>query len=296
MLAAAFVVTGNAQQSGTPALSTAVLPVSVWSKSEGFEQNVGLEDIQVFDGKTSIDTLSVHKRNEPLAIGIMIDVSGSVKRSPAQLESIVSGLKMFLNSNRTGNEYFLIGFADGYKVLVENTTDSAAVAKALDGIAGREGKGNTRFYDAFGQALNKLANCRLQKVLIVVSDGQDTSSRESDFSDILQQAKKENALIYFVNTTAPGEYSSPLGLQGMELSQRLADITGGRYFQARASTNLGRVFLEIAAELANQYTVTIQLPRSPGSGKWRNVKLKLAKGSKLNRKEVTIRTRSGIYF
>lgn len=291
-----FALLIQAQQSAGRKDSNVLLPVSVWSKSEGFGQNIGLDDIQLFEGKTRIETISIGQTSDSLAVGILVDVSGSVGDSPGRIKNAVSGLKTFVEKSRIGNEYFLIAFSDRQQVLADRAIDPAAIAKALDEVAELNTKGNTVFYDTLKIGFDRLERSPLQKVLIVVSDGQDTSSKESDFSEVRKRAKRENVLLYFVNMATFNEYGSAIGLQAMDFSQQLAEVTGGRYFEANTVEKAKTAFEELAAELKNQYSLTVRLSPSPNELRWRELKLKLATGSKLNKKEIRLRTRTGIYF
>ena len=96
--------------------------------------------------------------------------------------------------------------------------------------------------------------------------------------------------------TTLDDYGSVREQQAMAFSQHLAEITGGRYFEAKTPSDTRKAFLELAAELENQYAVTIQLQPSSGERKWRDLKLKISKASKLDPEAITLRTRKGIYF
>lgn len=107
----------------------------------------------------------------PTVAMLVLDTSGSMEGEP--IEAAKSAVAAFLDALPEGVQVGLVAFADRARVLVAPTTDLAAITNAVNDL--RAG-GDTALYDAIDEAVRAVPPGE-QARLVVLSDGQDTSSR-----------------------------------------------------------------------------------------------------------------------
>jgi len=188
--------------------------------------------------------------NLPLVVGFAMDTSTSMADHMAEAREAAIG---FLNSViRPDDRTFAVAFNDKPELVAPPTDDVAVVERALLDV---HSKGWTTLYDAVVRSLFYFRGFGGRRALVVLSDGEDTSSRAS-FDEALEYAKQSGAVIYSIGL---GDGAGG-GLRGK--LKRLANETGGRYFHAAKASELGSVYAEIERELRSQYFLTF----SPADG------------------------------
>jgi Ca-activated chloride channel family protein len=104
-------------------------------------------------------------------------------------------------------------------------------------------------------SLEELKDVQGRKVVLVFTDGDDTASRKG-MGEVLTRAREEEAMIYAI-----GLQSEFFNGQRMVRSRpdrslrRLAEETGGGYFELRKTDELAPTFTRVAQELHSQYTL-----------------------------------------
>ena len=141
-----------------------------------------------------------------------------------------------------------------------------------------EALGSTALYDGLHAAFRKLKGIEGRKAIVLLSDGDDTSSQYA-YDRILEEAKAQSVLIYGIG----------LGEVRKSVLKELAEITGGRSFFVGKATELADVYRKIADELRRQY----YLSYSTTNTKWDGRFIKLEVKSK--NPDWTVRARRG-YF
>jgi Ca-activated chloride channel family protein len=193
------------------------------------------------------------KEEVPVSYGLVIDNSGSLR---SQLDKVIqSGVKI-VNSNKVGDETFLIRFISSDKI--ETVQDVTADKHLLiDGLTDLyvEG-GQTAVIDAVYLAADKLSKQKFEslhrRALILVTDGEDRRSfyKQEKLFELLGQSDIQ---IYVVAFT--GELKGKAQQRATELLKRLATDTGGRAFFPQSKADLGRIADEIINDIRTQYLV-----------------------------------------
>lgn len=188
--------------------------------------------------------------NLPLVVGFTMDASTSMADHMALARDAAIG---FLKSViRPNDRAFAVAFNDKPELVAPPTDDVEVVERGLLGV---HSKGWTTLYDAVVRSLFYFQGFGGRRALVVLSDGEDTASRTS-FDEALEYAKQSGAVIYSIGL---GDGASS-GLRGK--LRRLANETGGRYFQAAKASDLAAVYERIESELRSQYFLTFS-PANP---------------------------------
>jgi VWFA-related protein len=177
---------------------------TVTDASGRFVTGLTQEDFQVLED--GVPQTIVHFGNErvPVSLGIAVDTSGSMEGE--KIQSAREALDRFLGDLLDpSDEIFLFRFSDMPVLLQPWTTDRGRLKRALWGMSA---KGGTALYDTVAEALPLVrAGQRQKKALLVISDGNDTSS-ETPPGDLLQMVRESELLVYAIGIDA----SEPVNL------------------------------------------------------------------------------------
>ncbi|HEU5451299.1 MAG TPA: VWA domain-containing protein [Terriglobales bacterium] len=260
-----------------------VLHATVVDEKHRIVTNLAKGDFQVFENGQPQQISSFRRQDVPVALGIVIDNSGSMRDKRAAVNQAAINL---VKASNPQDEVFIVNFNDEY-YLDQDFTDQ--IPKLKDALERIESRGGTALYDAVVASADHLKkNARLEKkVLLVVTDGEDNASRES----------LEQAIRYLQAENGPTVYT--IGILGEERQRRarralqeMAEDTGGIAFLPKDLSEVDSITQEIAHDIRNQYIIGYK-PSTPQSrGGYRTVKVEArAPGYK----HLLVRTRSGYY-
>ncbi len=245
--------------------------------------NLAKDDFTVFeDGKAQRIT-SFRNEDIPVAMGIVIDNSGSMREKRPAVNAAAVNL---VQSSNPQDQVFVVNFNEEYFLDQDYTAQVPKLKNALERI---ESRGGTALYDAVvasGDHLKK-SGALEKKVLLVVTDGEDNASRETLEQALRRLEEKNGPTIYTI------------GLLGEEHAKRarralraMAEDTGGVAFFPTDLTQVQAITSQIAHDIRNQYTIGYKPSTPQSAGGYRTVKVEArAHGYK----NLQVRTRSGYY-
>jgi VWFA-related protein len=151
-----------------------VVHATVIDKNKRLVTTLDRNAFKVFeDGKLQTITSFRHE-DIPVALGIVIDNSGSMREKRDKVSK--AALNLVRASNRQ-DQVFVVNFNDEYYLDQDFTSDIGKLKKALEKVGA---SGGTALYDAVVASANQLTHSELQKkILFVVTDGEDNASRQS---------------------------------------------------------------------------------------------------------------------
>src|SRR5215467_3202340 len=237
----------------------------------------------VFENNQPQAITSFRREDIPVAMGIVIDNSGSMREKRDKVNKAAVNL---VRSSNTQDQVCVINFNDEYYLDQDFTGDINKLKEALEKV---ESRGGTALYDAIVASADHLKkNARLQKkVLFVVTDGEDNASRES-LEQAIQRLQQENG---------PTVYA--IGLLGEEKQRRarralqeIAARTGGVAFLPKTLDEVDEISRTVAHDIRNQYTIGYKptTPKKVPGYRTIHVDAKERGYGKL-----TVRTKSGYY-
>jgi len=248
---------------------------------------LGKDAFTVFDNKDQQEIIHFSDEDSPVSMGILFDVSGSMGKE--KLGRAREALRHFIDTSHDGDEYFLIGFNSRAQLLMDRTRDSDAMLSKLTFV---QAGGNTALYDACYLGLERVTRgAHPKRALLIISDGQDNSSRYS-FSELRRQLKETDVLIYGVGIVERGNTSS-LDMGGQAMLEELAAVSGGRAFFPETAAEMNEIFERIAIELCHQYCIGYKPKNFSNDGKWHRVKVKVTPPRGLPK--LTVRAKEGYY-
>jgi Ca-activated chloride channel homolog len=272
-----------------------VLHASVLDKKGRMVNGLQRNDFRVFeDGQPQ--NLSIFSHADiPVTMGIVIDDSGSMrpKRSAVNAAAI-----SFVKTSNPQDQAFVVNFNDAYYLDTPGNfaANMEELKSALDKI---NSSGGTALYDAVYASLDhmKLGN-RDKKVLLVITDGEDNSSRYT-LAELLSRAQKSDAVIYTIGLLGDDETGSLFRIHGSESKraakalEALAKTTGGEAYFPKSLSEVESTCEEIAHSIRNQYTLAYYPTNFRRDGTFRSVRVDAVEPNKHDK--LVVRTRTG-YF
>jgi len=260
-----------------------VLHATVTDQRQHLVSGLQQGDFAVFEDGKPMAITSFHQEDIPVAIGIVIDNSGSMRDKRQKVNQAALNL---VRASNPQDELFVVNFNDEYYLDQDFTSSINQLKEGLEHI---ESRGGTALYDAVVASADHLAKgARLdRKVLLVVTDGEDNASR-----DTLEQCVRS-----LQDLNGPTVYS--IGILGDDREAHrakraltaLAFQTGGVAFFPKDLNEVDNISRQVAHDIRNQYTIGYK-PADPTRPGYRSVRVEAhAPGYK----RLVVRTRSGYY-
>lgn len=252
-----------------------------------FVTHLKKEDFRVFeDEKLQSITNFSSESDLPLTIALLIDTSGSI-RDKLKFEEDAAIEFFYSTLQRNKDKALLISFDSGVDLIQDFTDDPEKLATEIRKI--RAG-GGTSLYDAIYLAVNKkLAGQTGRRVVILITDGDDNSSRIS-LTEALEAAQKNDVTIYGISTNSSAFFGSKEQERGDKTLKKFADETGGKGFFPLKIEDLSSTFVNIHEELRSQYQIGYRPTNGLMDGSFRRIKLDVLD------KRYKARARSGYYM
>jgi Ca-activated chloride channel family protein len=218
----------------------------------------------------------------PLHIGLLFDTSESMERDmPLARNAAIR----FLNTFPAAADFTLVEFDDEVRAA---RFSQAQFARLVERIRSRKAKGRTSLYDALSVYLGSAFDQTGRKVLVLYTDGGDTSSSRT-WDEALRILRASDVTVYPIGFLA-SRGSSRL-MQQSQLME-IARLTGGRAVFPAAMKDLEPMYASIADEIHGQYLIGYVPTNVVRDGKWRKVEIKV---TRTDSGRLQLRTRPG-YF
>jgi Ca-activated chloride channel homolog len=245
------------------------------------------EDFQLFDNGAPQE-INVFERHsdQPLSVALLVDISGSTAKDlKFETDSAARFLRVLLAEGNPNDSVALYGFNWQVTLFHSFTHSLVSLTTALRGLHGEAG---TSLYDAIYLAARDLEEREGRKVLIVVTDGGDTTSAKT-LQQALAAVHLADAVIYPLVIIPITNYAGR-NIGGENALKFMADGTGGRTFLPTLGAELDRAFNDIINELRTQYLLGFY-PRNVPLTKDRFHKLQV----RVTRPDLRVSARNGYY-
>jgi VWFA-related protein len=217
--------------------------------------DIAQSDIRILDDHIPVDQIRQFEKMSdlPLRVGLLLDVSDSMKRAMEREKSVaLAFLKRVVRPDT--DHGFVMAFGDTVQIFQDPTDD---VANLIGAVKQAKGPGDsTDFFDAvYSGCVNEWKAAEsgpVHRVMIVISDGEDTGSRHV-LDDVIAAAQRSEIQVYTLNLHLRKRY-----YPGDGVLQKLADETGGRFFIANNAREADDIFNRLEQELRTQYYVSFR--------------------------------------
>jgi Ca-activated chloride channel homolog len=185
----------------------------------------------------------------PFTVVVMMDYSASMT---ANLELLEAAAEQFLLRLLPEDKGQVGAFSDKIQLSGTFTSDRDDLIGAINELQ----FGNpTRLWDAVDTSMEELKGVEGRKVVLVFTDGDDTASRIG-MGDVLDRAREEEVMVYAIGLQSEFFNGQRVVRSRPDRSlRRLAEETGGGYFELQKTAELAPTFTRVAQELHSQYTL-----------------------------------------
>ena len=208
------------------------------------------QDFTISDNGAPQQIAVFERRTEqPLLVSLLIDNSGSTAKDlKYEIESVNRFLRALFAEGNPKDVLALYSFNWEVRKLSPFTRSQATLEHSLRGLKGEAG---TSLYDAIFLAAREMEDRDGRKVLVVVTDGGDTTSVK-DFHAALKAAQRSDAVIYSI-LVMPITNDAGRNIGGENALTTMGERTGGRVFAPNLGPGIDKAFVDILKELRTQY-------------------------------------------
>lgn len=271
------------------------LPITVTDKKGQFVPGLTQNDFVVLEDRLpqQIETFSDDLgQSLPVYVAVLMDTSPSTAgKLKFEQEAAMNFIYSVIRARK--DQVLFATFDNEINLRQDFTTKLDLLDRAVSGV--KKLGTQTALYDAVWQFCDeKLRTVAGRRVLVVITDGEDTYSR-ANIRDAIDIAQRTETTIFAISTKA-GFISTVPGVEAGAVKDKkdralatLAEETGGVAFFNGDMLELERSFNKISKELRAQYLVTYKPANDRYDGSFRKIEVKLA----ANRKDLKVRTKHG---
>lgn len=264
-----------------------VLHTTVLDDRGRFADGLKEENFRVFEDKIE-QKLSVFKREDiPVSMGLVIDNSGSMRDKRARVNEAALTL---VRASNPQDEAFVVNFNDDYYLDLDKdfTSSVPELQEALERI---DSRGSTALYDAVIGSLDHLKKARKdKKVLLVVTDGEDNTSRNT-LERMIKELQKTDTVIYSIGLLS--EEKGKAKNRAKKALKEMAEASGGLAFFPENVEDVHSICDQVAHDIRNQYTLAYYPSNAKRDGTYRAVTVEVIPPR--GRGKLVARTRNGYY-
>ena len=262
--------------------SLVLVPLTVTDKLGRPVLGLEKENFRVFDNKVEQTISHLAMEDDPVAVGFIFDVSGSIGGNMGQYRIAA---REFFKAADENDEFFLVEFASAPRLAVPLTMNAGDIDYQ---IMMTKSKGLTALFDGVYMATNEIRKSKLiKKALILISDGGENNSRYRQ-AEIESALLETDALLYAIGPSPMSSFGDNNG----GLLKHLAEITGGRLIQIGGS-DLADLAQKVIIDLKNRYVLSYSPQDKSRDGKYHAIQVQLVPPKGLGK--LTVHWRTGYY-
>ena len=260
------------------------VPATVLDAHGAAVTNLRIEDFELtVDGEPKLIS-DIYRSETPVRMAMLFDNSGSLDAS-REFEKRAA-MRFFRTVMRPLDQAAIYSVATNIELSQPMTSDVTRLERTIDSFPKPEGA--TSLYDGIFAAITYLKPYAGRRVIVIVSDGRDTTSRyDHDFEATLQRLSSDECQVYVVQT---GVYDNAnvRDLAAERRMQEFAAQTGGSAYIPKSVNDLDNTFAQISADLAQQYILSYYPAADKRDGKYHLIMVRVK-----TRQNTRVRSRKG---
>ena len=233
--------------------------------------NLTKEDFKILeDGIPQKISIFDRESELPLSIALEVDTSESTRRD-IKLET--ASAKRFVHSIlRPQDRLALFEISEDILQRTRYTADVHSIEHGIDDL--QKGAG-TSLYDAIYLAADTLLDRQGRKVIVLITDGGDTTSH-TDYAAALRHAQEAEAIVYSI-IIVPIAADAGRNTGGEHALIQISKDTGGKYYYAQSIEQLDQAFRQVSDELRTQYLLAYYPIRRLSDSSFRRITVEVTK-------------------
>ena len=260
-----------------------VLHMSVFDHSGKLITNLPQDTFKVYENNVE-QQVKVFKREDiPVSLGIIVDNSGSMRGE--KRERVEHAVIQLVKASNPQDEVFIVNFNDDAYLDVPFTHD---IHKMEEGIARIDAKGGTAMRDAVSMSVDYLKQEGKidKKVLLIVTDGNDTTSTGITLEKLVEKVHHNPELLIYAIGILGEEDRREAGKAKRALDS-MTKASGGFSLYPKDIGEVESMAQEVAHDIRNQYVLAYTPTNLNLDGSFRQIRVVAGK--------YTVRTRTGYY-
>jgi Ca-activated chloride channel homolog len=272
------------------------IPASIIDAQGRSVTNLKLEDFELMVDDQVAEISEISRSQSPVRLALLFDNSSSVFQAREfEKKAAIRFFKQVIRPDMDLAALFSVATISRLEQPL--TRDVSQIVQSINTFPMPEGA--TALLDGVIKAANYLRTADGRRVIVIVSDGEDTLS-DATFEDTVKAAQAANCQIYVVKTTDFENYKQTgtrkananiRALTAERRMQELASQTGGAVHSPIDEKELDLAFNRISAELSDQYILNYYPSEQSTNGQFRTIALRIK-----NKENVTVRSRKGYYI
>ena len=264
-----------------------VLHTSVVDDRGKFVEGLTQDNFRVYEDKVE-QKLSIFKREDiPVSMGLVIDNSGSMRDKRPRVNEAALTL---VQSSNPQDEAFVVNFNDDFYLDLDKdfTNSIPELKEALERI---DARGSTALYDAIIGSLDHLKKgSKEKKVLLIVTDGEDNTSRNS-LEKTVREIQKTDTVIYTIGLLS--QESKKSAKTAKRALTEIALASGGVAYFPENVEDVHAICEQVAHDIRHQYTLAYYPSNAARDGTFRTVHVDVIPPR--GHGKLIARTRNGYY-
>jgi Ca-activated chloride channel homolog len=278
----------NGRYTLTRTVDEVVLNISVFDEDRHLITDLKKDDFKVWEDGTPQTVAAFQHQDLPVAMGILIDNSGSMRD---KREAVNAAALDLVKASNPDDEAFVVNFSDEAYIDQDFTS---SISQLRDGLSHIDSRGGTALYDAVVASADHLAKGakRPKQVLLVITDGEDNASSQTLEETIHRVQDLEGPVVYSIGLMFGADTDPRESHRAKRALQLLSDETGGLAFFPKSLLEVDTIAAEVAHDIRSQYTIAYHSTKPMTEPGYRTVKVE-AHGS--GHGKLVVRTKSGYY-
>ena len=262
-----------------------LVPVTVTDQHAKTITGLRAQDFTILDNGAPQQIVSFTSEDAPSSIGLILDISGSMRNALSTAKSVAHG---FLGAANPEDEFLLLTVSTEPEETSRFSTDIAALEGSIEGT---KSAGMTALIDTVYLGLNRMRKANQpRRAMLILSDGIDNYSQYSE-RELMRVALEADAQIYaiimdngaggtvggaapFRPSLAAKPWDQARQRQGPSMLEKLAEKTGGMYFHVRKESEANEAAVKAGRALRDEYVIGYQAPDSASSGNFHRIRVK----------------------
>lgn len=221
--------------------------------------NLTIDDFEILDNDKLQPIVVFDNSVRPITVMVMLDTSASMTNS----------LKLL----KDAGEQFVLRLLPADRARVGAFNDKIEMSSRFTGnrdelvsdIRDLDYGNGTRLWDAVDASLDELKGVEGRKVILVFTDGDDTTSRKAGLGRVTDRSRDEDVMVYAIGLESEFFDGQRLVRSKPDRGlRRIADETGGGYFELKKTADLAPTFTRVALELHSQYVLGFEAKQLDG--------------------------------
>ena len=261
------------------------IPVSVIDTKGNAVVNLKLDDFELHVDGVPRPLSDLTRSETSVRMAVLFDNSGSLDFA-REFEKHAA-VRFFRKVMRSKDEAAIYSIETDSRLVQPLTSDVVRLEQTIASFGRPEG--GTSLFDAIVSAASYLRPYSGRRVIVIVSDGIETTSHNSEFEPVMQHVLSDDCQIYVVQTGLY-EGANLRALAAERRMEQLTEQTGGAVYLPKTIPELDQAFDQIAADLSQQYILSYYAAAEHRDGRLHVIDLKVK-----SRNDVRLRSRRGYY-